>query len=652
MSSHDPEACAACPLGRAVQERMALVSGKFDFLVALMGNPNTGKSTVFNRLTGMRQHTGNWPGKTTALAEGVFEEGGRIFKIVDLPGTYSLSAADNDEQVPARFLRVADPDVTVVVADATALERNLLLCFQVMATRAKVVVALNLVDEAQSRGIRVDAEALSRELGIPVVPMAARRGQGIAKLRSTVLETALAEPSRKVSADAALPDSEDLFNRAGQIVRRCVGSFEPRFNIDWRYAIDWLLTSKWTAFPIMLAVFAFVLWLTIVGANGPSQFLYGILVDWFQPLLKHAVDATGAPGWLSGITVDGMYLSGAWVVCVMLPPMAIFFPMFTLLEDLGYLPRVAFNMDGLFSRAGAHGKQALTMAMGYGCNAAGVVAARIIESPRERLVAILTNNFALCNGRWPTLILLSSLFVGSLVPPAWSSLAAMGAVLAVALLGVALSLVSAWILSRTLLKGEPCAFHLEIPPLRKPCLWQVLYTSLVDRTIFVLWRAVVFAFPAGAIIWLVANVSLGGSPLAWWLVEGLSPLGWLLGLNGVILLAYVIAIPANELVVPTILMLTVTLGGVALGGTEGAGVIFEPGKVNNLRGMLGGAGWTSLTAFSMMLFCLCHNPCSTTLYTIYKETRSLRWTFWSAAMPLAFGFVFCALFAFAWRLLA
>jgi ferrous iron transport protein B len=647
MALHDPSACASCPIGQAMEERAALVAGRYDYLVALMGNPNTGKSTVFNRLTGMRQHTGNWPGKTTELAEGIFSEGGKTFKIVDLPGTYSLEAADNDEQVSSRFLRVTNPDVTVVVADATALERNLLLCLQVMALRARVVIALNLMDEAESRGIRVDAAKLEAELGVPVVPMAARRGQGIGELRRRALEVA----SRKSTADevpktVTLPGSEGLFRRAGAIVRDCVTHCEPKTGVDWRYLLDRLLTSRWTAFPIMFVIFALVLWITIIGANVPSSMLYAVLIDWLHPLLKSFADTLGTPWWLSGVLVDGMYMAGAWVVCVMLPPMAIFFPMFTLLEDLGYLPRVAFNMDGVLSRCGAHGKQALTMAMGYGCNAAGVTAARIIESPRERLVAILTNNFSLCNGRWPTLILLATLFVGPMVPRAFSTVAAMGAVLGIALLGVALTLVSSWFLSRTLLKGEPCAFHLEIPPLRAPCITQILYTSLIDRTIFVLWRAVIFAFPAGAIIWLVANVMAGGHPVAWWLAEGLGPLGWLMGLNGVILLAYVIAIPANELVVPTILMLTVTLGGQAMGGAT----LFDPERASDLRGMLASGGWTTLTALSMMLFCLCHNPCSTTIYTIYKETKSAKWAFWSTAVPLVFGLVFCTLFAFLWRL--
>jgi len=646
MTATDPSACATCPVGIVLREKVALLSGDYDFLVALTGNPNTGKSTVFNRLTGMRQHTGNWPGKTTELAEGVFEEEGKVFKIVDLPGAYSMEAADNDEQVPARYLRVANPSVTVVVADATALERNLLLCLQVMALREKVIVALNLVDEAESRGIRVDAKKLSKSLGVPVIPMAARRGQGIFELRAAILDMALSKAVRELPMSVEIPGSEGLFRKAGEIVGDCVSATRPKTGIDWRYLLDRLLTGKWTAFPVMLAVFALVLWVTIVGANYPSNLLYDFFVGWLHPALKHAFDWAGAPWWFSGVLVDGMYLAGAWVICVMLPPMAIFFPMFTLLEDLGYLPRVAFNMVGLFSRAGAHGKQALTMAMGYGCNAAGVTAARIIESPREKLVAILTNNFALCNGRWPALILLSSLFVAPLAPKGWGGVFSMGAILAVAVLGVALSLFSSWIFSRTLLKGEPCAFHLEIPPLRAPCLWQVLYTSLIDRTVFVLWRAVVFAFPAGAVIWIVANISIGVHPLAWWISDGLEPLAWFMGLNGMILLAYVVAIPANELVIPTILMLTVAAGGHAVGGAT----LFDPEKASDLRGMLENSGWTTLTALSMMLFCLCHNPCSTTIYTIYRETKSAKWAFWATAAPLAFGFVLCSVFAAFWRL--
>lgn len=397
----------------------------------------------------------------------------------------------------------------------------------------------------------------------------------------------------------------------------------------------------------MVALLALALWITIVGANVPSAALGDLLVDTLHPGLKSLLSRMGAPWWLNGVLVDGVYLTTAWVVSVMLPPMAIFFPMFTLLEDFGYLPRVAFNLDRLFQKAGAHGKQALTMTMGWGCNAAGVTACRIIDSPRERLIAILTNNFALCNGRWPTQILVATVFIGALVPPALAGAAAAAAVLGVALLGVVLSLVVSWVLSGTLLKGEASAFSLELPPYRPPRFWRTLYTSLVDRTLFVLWRAILFAAPAGVAIWCVANIHAGGQPIALWAIRGLEPLGWLLGLSGVILLAYVIAIPANEIVVPSILMLTV----LATGQTEvghGAGVLFDAGE-HVLKPLLTHAGWTPLTAVCLMLFSLCHNPCSTTLYTIYKETGSVRWTVWSAVIPLGIGIVLCAGTAAVWR---
>jgi ferrous iron transport protein B len=332
----------------------------------------------------------------------------------------------------------------------------------------------------------------------------------------------------------------------------------------------------------------------------------------------------------------------------MLPPMAIFFPLFTILEDFGYLPRVAFNLDDAFRRAGAHGKQALTMAMGFGCNAAGIVSTRIIDSPRERAVAILTNNFALCNGRWPTQILIATVFLGTLAPPALAGLTASAAVLAVALLGVLLTFAASWGLSRTILKGAASTFSLELPPYRPPQILRTLYTSLIDRTLFVLWRAVIFALPAGAVIWLAGNLHVGGQTLAEHAVRLLQPAGWWMGLNGVILLAFVVAIPANEIVIPTVLMLTVLTTGLTGVGEQGAGVMFEVGG-RPLRTILDAGGWTTLTAVCLMLFSLCHNPCSTTLYTIWKETRSVRWTILSAVIPLAVGVLLCAAVAALWR---
>jgi ferrous iron transport protein B len=356
------------------------------------------------------------------------------------------------------------------------------------------------------------------------------------------------------------------------------------------------------------------------------------------------------PWWLSGFLFDGVYLASAWVISVMLPPMAIFFPLFTLLEDFGYLPRVAFNLDGMFQKAGAHGKQALTMCMGFGCNAAGVVATRIIDSPRERLVAIITNNFSLCNGRWPTQILIASIFVGALAPARVAGLISASAVVGVALFGIVMMFASSWLLTRTVLQGEATTFSLELPPYRPPRILQTLYTSLIDRTLIVLWRAVVFAAPAGAVIWLISNIHLGGDSIAGHMVGWLNPTGILIGLNGVILLAYVVAIPANEIVIPSVLMLTVLTGHLA--GGQGAGVMFELDSAQQVGDLLRAAGWTTLTGVSLMLFSLLHNPCSTTIYTIYKETGSVKWTTVATLLPVAMGFTLCFLVAQVWRLVA
>lgn len=445
---------------------------------------------------------------------------------------------------------------------------------------------------------------------------------------------------------------EHIYGEAGRIVGQHVRQKGDSRRAAWERRLDRFLTNRWTGYPTMVALLAVVLWITISGANVPSSWLAWLLLDHGHPWLKSMAAAAHLSPWLSGLLVDGVYLATAWVVSVMLPPMAIFFPLFTILEDFGYLPRVAFNLDGLFRRAGAHGKQALTMSMGWGCNAAGVVAARVIDSPRERLIAILTNNFALCNGRWPTQILLATVFLGALAPPALAGVVAAGSVLAVALLGVGLTFLSSWMLSRTVLKGEASTFSLELPPYRPPRILRTLYTSIVDRTLIVLWRAIVFAAPAGAVIWLVANLSVGGAPLAVHLSRGLDPVGWAIGLNGVILLAYIVAIPANEIVIPTVLMLTVLTTGAGAGGGAGAGVMFEIEDVGRLSALLQAGGWTTLTALCLMLFSLCHNPCSTTIYTIYKETRSLKWTAVATLMPLAFGAVLCGAVALVWRLAA
>jgi ferrous iron transport protein B len=738
--------CRGCGNREESLVQLGVTPGNWDFLVALAGNPNTGKSTVFNALTGLRQHTGNWPGKTVTRAEGTFKHAGKTVKIVDLPGTYSLQAGSTDEEVARDFLLFGQPDVTVVVLDATRLERNLNLTLQVLEVTDRVVVVLNLMDEARRHGIGVDPKALERELGVPVIPAAARQGTGIPELRAAILAVATgavqpnprrmtehpAEVERAIAAvqpavDAAFPGlpnarwvalrllnaddrvlqavrsgelgalvptgatapslaavgagpdgAEDavthlleavtdtrwrltpdfhdtltagLFAEAEKITAAVQKTGLRRLRVDLDKHLDRLLTSRWTGFPLMIALLALVFWITIAGANVPSSMLATLLIDNFHPVLKGLGASLGMPWWLSGFLFDGMYLATAWVIAVMLPPMAIFFPLFTLLEDFGYLPRVAFNMDRMFQRVGAHGKQALTMCMGFGCNAAGVVATRVIDSPRERLVAIITNNFSLCNGRWPTQILIASIFLGTLVPAHLAGLVSAAAVVGIALLGVLFMLGVSWALTRTVLKGETTTFSLELPPYRPPRILQTLYTSLIDRTAIVLWRAVVFALPAGAVIWLISNIQVGGASIATHLVGWLNPVGILLGLNGVILLAYVVAIPANEIVIPTILMLTVLVGRVA-GVGPGDGVMFELESASTVGVLLREHGWTTLTGINLMLFSLLHNPCSTTIYTIYKETRSARWTTFASLMPVALGVVVCFLVAQIWRLLA
>jgi ferrous iron transport protein B len=731
-------------LGRHRPELVTLAgpSNRYDYLVALAGNPNTGKSTVFNALTGLRQHTGNWPGKTVARAEGSFVYEGKRARLVDLPGTYSLQAGSADEEVARDFILFGRPDVTVVVLDATRLERNLNLALQVLEITDRVVLCLNLMDEARRHGIAVDPVKLEQTLGVPVVATSARRGEGVLELQRAIhdvatgvrrpvpfrikehppevesaisslvplieaafpalpnarwvalrllnaddrvvaavrngeighlasgewrAETPSAPPAAPLSeAQQALLDAvEDarwrlspnfhdtlmasIYGEAERIAGTAVFTGVRKARFDWDRTLDRILTSRWLGFPVMLLLLMVVFWITIAGANVPSELLAHVLIDKAHPALKALGASIGMPWWLSGFLFDGVYLATAWVVSVMLPPMAIFFPLFTLLEDFGYLPRVAFNLDRLFQRAGAHGKQALTMCMGFGCNAAGVVATRIIDSPRERLVAIITNNFSLCNGRWPTQILIATVFLGALAPPRIAGFVAASAVVGVALLGVAAMFLSSWFLTRTMLKGEATTFSLELPPYRPPRLLETLYTSLIDRTLIVLWRAVVFAAPAGAVIWLVANVHVGGVSVAEHVVHWFDPFGVIVGLNGVILLAYVIAIPANEIVIPSVLMLTVLTAGMT-GVGAGAGVMFQLDSAAEVGKILGLAGWTTLTGLCLMLFSLLHNPCSTTLYTIYRETKSWKWTAVSAVLPLVMGFSLCFLVAQIWRL--
>ncbi len=421
----------------------------------------------------------------------------------------------------------------------------------------------------------------------------------------------------------------------------------PRFDLD--RTIDRIVTSRAFGFPLMMLMLTVVFWLTIAGANVPSSMLATLFLDNLHPLLKTGASAIGMPWWLDGFLIDGVYLAMGWVISVMLPPMAIFFPLFTLLEDFGYLPRVAFNLDNIFRKSGAHGKQALSMAMGWGCNAAGIIATRIIDSPRERLIAIITNNFALCNGRWPTQILVATVFIGALVPAHLAGLVSALAVVAVAVLGIVLTFAVSWGLSRTVLKGEVSIFSLELPPYRPPRIWQTIYTSIIDRTIVVLWRAILWAAPAGALIWLSSNWFIGELSVAEHIINALNPFGLFIGLNGVILLAYILAIPANEIIIPTILMLTVLSARMASIGA-GTGVMFELDSLGGTEAVFNAGGWTLLTAVNLMIFSLIHNPCSTTIHTIYKETGSAKWTIVSSLLPVAMGLAATLLVAQFWRL--
>jgi ferrous iron transport protein B len=440
---------------------------------------------------------------------------------------------------------------------------------------------------------------------------------------------------------------EATYVEASSIAGRAVSRAGEKQRFDLDRAIDrWVAHPRW-GFVFMAFLFTCVFWLTITGANMPSALLGELLTGTVYGWLHAIAVSLGSPAWLSGLLIDGVYLATAWVVSVMLPPMTIFFPLFTLLEDFGYLPRVAFNMDALFKRSGAHGKQALTMMMGYGCNAAGVVSTRIIDSPRERLIAIITNNFSICNGRWPTLILMGTIFVGAFAPAWASSIVASLSVVTTAIIGIMFTLLVSRLLSRTVLKGEASTFSLELPSYRPPQIWQTLYRSVIDRTLLVLWRAVTMAAPAGAVIWLVSNIMLGGESVAFYLINALNPVGWFFGLNGVILLAYIIAIPANEIIIPSILMLTLNYAKSTL-AQQGVMLELDEAQVYEVLTQLG--DWSMLTAICLMLFSLLHNPCSTTILTIYNETKSLKWTTIATVLPLVLGFLVTGVVATVWRL--
>lgn len=686
-------------------------------IVALAGNPNVGKSTVFNNLTGLSQHTGNWPGKTVTNAIGKCIHNQKEFILVDIPGTYSLMANSVEEEVARDFICFGNPDATVVIVDATCLERNLNLVLQTLEITNNVIVCVNLMDEAKRKGIIINIKKLSSILGVPVIGTSATIGKGLDELMNSVynitfnktfqktisinyndileqaitiiqnklitimkgkintrwvalklleneenlltsinkyikfninenLEILLAtEEAKKLLLlnnidDKILRDSivSMLVNKAEDINKNVVTFNIEGYNSTDR-KIDSILTSKKFGIPLMILLLGIVFWITITGANIPSQIL-STLLFWIQNKLTEFFLWLGTPLWVEGLLVQGMYKTLAWVVSVMLPPMAIFFPLFTLLEDLGYLPRVAFNLDNFFKKSCACGKQALTMCMGFGCNAAGIIGCRIIDSPRERLIAIVTNNFVPCNGRFPTLIaIITMFFTGMFVGP-FKSVISTIILTGVILLGIFMTLIISRLLSMTILKGIPSSFTLELPPYRKPQICKLIIRSIFDRTLFVLGRAIVIAVPAGIVIWLMANINIGGVNLLTHCATFLNPFAQLIGLDGYILMAFILGFPANEIVVPIIIMSYMSTGS-----------ILELDSLANLRNLLIANGWTWTTAVCVMLFSLMHWPCSTTCLTIKKETQSLKWTLVSFLVPTITGFTICFAFTTIVRLL-